>query len=236
LVPLLRRIEPTSALAKAAKDSLLAWNGVLSANSVGAAIYAVWERRLSSHTADMVLPLTVRSTLRTVPLLRTVDWLVRADTILGDQPEVARDFLLFRAFNEAVQDLSRRFGRDIAAWRYGGEKLHYTRIAHPLDSLVSDSLRRTLSPGPLARGGYANTLNATGNTDNQTAGASVRVVIDLSDWERAIATNTPGQSGDPRSPHYQDLFARWARGEYVPLPFSVAAVDRRTEHRDILRP
>ena len=73
-------------------------------------------------------------------------------------------------------------------------------------------------------------------TDNQTAGASLRVVIDLADWERAVATNTPGQSGDPRSTHYRDLFAPWTRGEYVPLPFSPAAIARRTESITHLRP
>ena len=88
----------------------------------------------------------------------------------------------------------------------------------------------------MPRGGYANTLNATGNSDNQTAGASLRVVIDLADWDSAIATNTPGQSGDPRSPHYADLFPLWARGRYVPLPFSKAAVDKRAEHRETLNP
>jgi Ca2+-binding RTX toxin-like protein len=32
--------------------------------------------------------------------------------------------------------------------------------------VIADSLRARLSPGPLARGGYANTLNATGNSGN----------------------------------------------------------------------
>jgi penicillin G amidase len=236
LVPLLRTLEFTSPQAKAARDSLLAWNRVLSVNSLGAAIYAVWERRLLSHTADMVLPTEARALLRSVPLARTVEWLTEADSILGENPFVSRDFILFRAFNEAVSDLSRRFGRDMSTWRYGDPKLHHARIAHPLDRLVADSIRSQLSPGPLARGGYANTLNATGNSDNQTAGASFRVVIDLADWDGAIATNTPGQSGDPRSPHYQDLFALWARGEYVPLPFSRTAVDRRTEEKVTIRP
>jgi len=236
LVPLLRSIEFPSELSKAAKDSVLAWNGVLSANSVGAAIYAVWERRLLSHTADMVVPIAARASLRTVPLSRTIAWLTQADSVLGDNPTTARDFIVFRALNEAVQDLSRRFGRTMSDWRYGDPKLHYARIAHPFDALVADSLRAQLSPGPRARGGYANTLNATGNSDNQTAGASFRVVIDVANWDAAIATNTPGQSGDFRSSHYSDLFAGWARGEYVPLPFSRSAVDRRTESRVTIRP
>ncbi len=236
LVPLLRGIEFTTELSQAAKDSVLAWNGELSANSLGAAIYAIWERRLLSHTADMVVPIAARAAIRTVPLSRTVAWLTQADSVLGDNPTTARDFLVFRAFNEAVQDLSRRFGRRMSDWRYGDAKLHYARIAHPLDALVVDSLRAQLSPGPRARGGYANTLNATGNSDNQTAGASFRVVIDVADWDAAIATNTPGQSGDLRSSHYSDLFSAWARGEYVPLPYTRRAVERRLESRTTIRP
>ncbi|MCC6241556.1 MAG: penicillin acylase family protein [Gemmatimonadaceae bacterium] len=236
LVPLLRTIPMTTPLAQAAKDSLLAWNGVLARSSVGAAIYALWERRLSTHVADMTLPPEARGVMRTVPLTRTIEWLTTADTILGENPQTARDFVVARAFNEAVQDLSRRFGREISAWAYGSEKLHYARIAHPLDGVVNDSLRAWLSPGPMPRGGYANTLNATGNTDNQTAGASFRVVMDLANWDQAIVTNTPGQSGDPRSPHYRDLFARWASGEYVALPYSRAAVERAVQSRLTLRP
>ena len=236
LVPLIKGVELTSALAKAARDTLLAWDGVLRIDSRGAAIYAAWERRISSHTADMVLPLSVRPLLRTVPLSRTIEWLSHPDSLLGERPEDARNFILFRAFNEAMTDLRNRFGPDIAGWHYGDPKFHFVRIAHPLDNVVNDSLRALLSPGPLARGGYANTLNATGNTDNQTAGASFRVVMDLANWDAAIATNTPGQSGDPRSPFYANLFPLWGKGEYVPLPFSAAAIRARSAEIVTLSP
>ena len=236
LVPLIKQIALTNAASIAARDTLLAWNGVLSANSRGAAVYAAWERKLLTHTADIVLPLTARPLLRTVSLAQTIEWLTNPDSLLGENPTVARDFILFRAFNEAVSDLSRRFGKDIADWRYGDAKMHHARIAHPLDVVIADSLRARLSPGPLARGGYANTLNATGNSDNQTAGASFRVVMDLANWDGAMVTNTPGQSGDPRSPYYSNLFGPWARGAYAPLPYSPAAVKARTAETVVLRP
>ncbi|MDQ8160915.1 MAG: penicillin acylase family protein [Gemmatimonadota bacterium] len=236
LVPLLKAVALTGAASMAARDSVLAWNGVLSASSRGAAIYAVWERKLLTHTADIVLPLTVRPLLRTVSLAQTIAWLTEPDSLLGANPVVARDFILFRAFNEAVADLTKRFGPNIADWHYGDAKLHHARIAHPLDGIIADSLRSRLSPGPLPRGGYANTLNATGNTDNQTAGASFRVVMDLANWDGAMVTNTPGQSGDPRSPYYHNLFGPWARGEYAPLPYSPAAVKARTAETIVLRP
>lgn len=228
LVPLLRDIEFTSASAKAARDTLLSWNGVMSADSRGAAIYAAWERRLVSHTADMVLPLDVRPILRSVPLSRVVQWLTAPDSLLGERPVDARNFILFRAFNESVSDLRKRFGDNLEAWRYGDPKFHHSRISHPFDAIVNDSLQRTLSPGPVPRGGYANTLLATSNADNQNHGASLRVVIDLADWETAVVTNTPGQSGDPRSPFYANLFPLWARNQFVPLPYAPAAVKART--------
>lgn len=240
LVPLLRNIEFTSAGARAARDTLLAWNGVMSAGSAGAAIYASWERRVLTHLASLVVPLQARDVLRTVPLSRAVEWLTQPDSLLGENPTMARDFVLFRSLNEATADVSRRFGGatggSMSTWRYGDAKFHHARIAHPFDRLITDSLAAMLSPGPLPRGGYANTLNATGNTDNQTAGASMRVVMDLANWDSAIATNTPGQSGDPRSRHYMDLFPLWAAGKYVPLPYSRAAVNARTERVDIITP
>jgi penicillin amidase len=169
-------------------------------------------------------------------LAQTIAWLTTPDSLLGENPTVARDFILFRAFNEAVSDLSRRFGTTMADWRYGDANMHHVRIAHPLDLVIADSIRPRLSPGPLARGGYANTLNATGNTDNQTSGASFRVVMDLANWDGAMVTNTPGQSGDPRSPYYSNLFGPWARGEYSPLPYSPAAVKARTAETVVIVP
>ena len=101
---------------------------------------------------------------------------------------------------------------------------------------MNDSLKRVLSPGPAPRGGYGNTLLATSNADNQNHGASLRVVIDVSDWESAIVTNTPGQSGDPRSAFYANLFPLWAKNTFVPLPYSPAAIAKRTAEVVVLRP
>ena len=236
LVPLLRTVRFADRAVAAARDSLLAWDGVLRAESRGGALYAAWERQLLTRTAERALPGPVRPALRTVALSRAVPWLTAADTVLGWDPVPVRDSIVRLAFEGAVADLGRRFGRDIGGWRYGDPRFHHARIAHVFDPLVIDSLRPWLSPGPWPRGGYANTLNATGNSDNQTAGPSLRVVIDLADWDRAIATNTPGQSGDPRSPWYANLFPLWASNRYVPLPYSAAAVAARAAAVDTLRP
>ena len=67
-------------------------------------------------------------------------------------------------------------------------------------------------------------------------GASVRFVLDVGNWDASVCINSPGQSGDPRSPHYRDLSVHWAKGEYVPFLYSREAVDAAAEKRIRLVP
>jgi penicillin amidase len=58
-----------------------------------------------------------------------------------------------------------------------------------------------------------------------TNGASVRMVMDVGEWDNSRVINTPGQSGDPSSAHYNDLFPLWAEGKYVPMLWTRSAVE-----------
>ena len=53
---------------------------------------------------------------------------------------------------------------------------------------------------------------------------------------QGVGTNTPVQSGDPRSPHYRDLFEEWALNRYVPVAFSRERVEAVAESRVQLAP
>ena len=44
-------------------------------------------------------------------------------------------------------------------------------------------------------------------------------------------TNIPGESGNPDSLHYRDLFEDWAAGRYHPLPYSRKAVEASAGER-----
>jgi penicillin amidase len=103
---------------------------------------------------------------------------------------------------------------------------------------VGDRFDKAFSLDPVERPGDANTPNNTRHDDTfrQVHGASYRHVLDLADWDRGLATSTPGQSGQPGSPHYGDLLPLWAKGEYFPLAYSRTKVDEVTRHRLRLRP
>jgi penicillin G amidase len=61
-------------------------------------------------------------------------------------------------------------------------------------------------------------------------------VMDVGEWDDSLFINSPGQSGDPASPHYSDLFGPWARDETVPLLYSRRKVEAVAERRIVLEP
>lgn len=128
---------------------------------------------------------------------------------------------LFAALDDARAEIRQHLGTDRARWSWGA--LHQAHFRHPLAAAFD------LPPVP--RGGDGNTVNATGGTGyEQQFGASYREVLDLADWDRSLAVNVPGQSGQPGSPYYGDLLPLWAEGHYFPLLYSRARVVKETAH------
>jgi penicillin amidase len=235
LVPFLREI-PMSGDPRKARDMLLSWDHVLDKDSVPAAIYAMWERRLRDNLRDLVVPEAARELLGRINTKRMIDWLAAPDGRFGEDPLAGRDALLVESLKQAVADLRERLGPDMGRWQHGQKKLKHALIRHPLSPAVDAELRARLDVGPVPRGGYGSTVNNTGRGDNQTSGASFRIIADTGDWDSSLGTSNPGQSGDPDSPHYRDLFELWARGKYFPVFFSRQKVESVAEERLVLEP
>ena len=108
---------------------------------------------------------------------------------------------------------------------------------HPLASMKPE-FSKAFNIGPFERTGDGNTPNNTRYDDKfqQLHGASYRHVFDLADWDKGMATSTPGQSAQFGSPHYGDLAPLWAKGEYFPLAYSRKKVEEVTKNRLWLRP
>ena len=237
LVPLLRAVPGLDARADRARRMLLDWDGVLDKDSVEPAIYVSWERELRAAVHRTVVPAAVRDHIRSVNTKRLLDWLTAPDGRFGDDPLAGRDAVLRETLDAALDGLRERFGTaDMTTWKYGGERFKHALIRHPLSAAVNADLRRRLDVGPLPRGGYGGTVHNTGGGDNQTSGASLMIIADTANWDNSVGLNTPGQAGDPDSPHYRDLFEVWGRDRYFPIFFSRAKVDSVTESTTLLRP
>ncbi|HYK89394.1 MAG TPA: penicillin acylase family protein [Acidobacteriota bacterium] len=236
LAPLLKELSVDDPAAAKARQMLLSWDYVLDKDSVAAAVYVSWERRLQENVRALLVPESARRLLGGLNLKRMIDWLCAPDGRFGSDPIAGRDALLNRSLIEAVADLKGRLGPDMSQWQYGQAKFKHVLLHHPLSAAVSTEVRFKLDVGPLPRGGYAATVNSTGPGDNQTTGASFRIIADTENWDNSVGTNTPGQSGNPDSPHYRDLFDLWARGRYFPVFFSRAKVESVEEDKLILEP
>jgi penicillin amidase len=236
LVPMLQDLTISDPGAAKARDLLLGWDFVLGKSSIPAGIYVAWERRLQSNVRDLIVPANARRLLGNVNLKRLIDRLAAPDGRFGPNPTADRDALLVRSLSEAVAELSKQLGQDMGQWQYGQDRYHHARITHPLSAAVKEDARARLDIGPLPRGGYASTVNATGGGNNQTSGASFRIIADTENWDYSVGTNNPGQSGNPDSPHYRDLFPMWATGKYFPVFFSRTKVESVAGEKITLAP
>jgi len=204
---------------------LLQWDFQLEKNAVAATLYDAWERQLRSQFEQMLLPTNVR-TLVNIQTYRLVEFLLLPDGKFGTDPTRGRNDFVLQALSTAMQNLTTRFqGTPRSQWVYGQEKYKHVLLRHPLSSAVNPELRKKLDHGPLPRGGNAQTVGATAAGYNQTHGATFRLVVDTGNWDHCLATNSPGQSGNPDHPHYRNLFEMWANDQYFPLFYSKGKIE-----------
>ena len=109
-------------------------------------------------------------------------------------------------------------------------------MTHSLSAAIGSSYRKDLDVGPQKRGGYAYTVGSTGNALNQSSGASFKVIIPVGNWEKAVGMNSPGQSGNPNSPYYDNLFKSWAENQYFPLLYKKETIESQADSKALLVP
>jgi penicillin amidase len=119
---------------------------------------------------------------------------------------------------------------------YGQENYKHVKIFHPLEKVVNDSIKDIIGLDTYPRGGDGFTPGSTSSELNQRSGGSFRVVINTKDWDNSFATNSPGQSGDPNSKFYKNLYEDWANDKFFPLLFSKSKILRNLSERNVYRP
>jgi penicillin amidase len=153
--------------------------------------------------------------------------------MLSEAPEDLRKQVMLESLADSFREAKTLLGADSSAWRWGN--LHTITFRHPLANTAARN--SVFNRGPVERGGDGLTPNATsGPNFRQASGASYRHILDFADWDRSVFTSTPGQSGQPGSPHYDDLLPLWSEGKYAPLPYSREAVEKHTAHKLVLAP
>ena len=207
---------------------LKAWDGHVGTRSAAAAIAEVWvNKHLGPEAVAAFTPAAARALVGAGSPDAVISYLEAPDDVIGAERGAARDTVLLSSLKVALGELDQRLGPDMASWTWGG--LHHATFMPAAAAIADPATRAQMTLGPLQLPGSATTPRAaTYRMEDFAAisGASVRMVLDVGDWDESRVINTPGQSGDPFSAQYRDLFPLWAGGQYVPLLFSRAAVDR----------
>ncbi|MDX6670193.1 MAG: penicillin amidase [Solirubrobacteraceae bacterium] len=230
--------------ARRAVDLLHGWDGEMAADSQPAALFALWLAEMSRRAAAAKAPRSVEWALgkgsspftpHTYVGLRQAGHLAR---LLRERPEGwfadGWDAEVAGALSVCLERLEREFPD---GWAWGSVRT--LTLRHPAGA--RKPFDRVFNLGPIPYAGDTNTVSqaATPPLDPRCDPlylATLRIVMDVGDWDRTRVVLAGGQSGNPLSPHYSDLFEVWRRGSAVPFVFSEDAVVAATVSTLELRP
>lgn len=166
------------------------------------------------------------------------DWW-KAPANRKDKATDNREELFARAMEDARWELTAKLGKDITTWSWG--RLHQLTLKNQtLGTEGPGLLQRVLNRGPWNLGGGEAAVNATGW--NAAGGyevvwvPSMRMVVNVGDWDKSRWINLTGASGHAFSAHYTDQTDKWVNGELLDWSFGTNAVAGATKDTLTLKP
>jgi penicillin amidase len=202
-------VPATNAATRTGIDLLREWDGRVSADSAGAAVFELFVGEMARRVGHLV------ELINNPP---DEDWFGHPW-----RTEMAA------AVEAAVRSLPEMRGGDRAEWAWG--KVRPLEIKHPVGE--QKPMDRVFNLGPFPWGGDSNTIAQTsvdpmGATNDPGFISSLRFVADVGNWDACEWILPAGQSGNPMSRHYDDQLALWKQGRGIPIPWTPEAVARAT--------
>lgn len=222
-----------------ALEVLRYWDGHIRVDSPSATVFELFVAEMAIRVAKAKAPNSFAWALgkggtiitdHNLFCFRRVSHLVR---LLREQPSgwLSRPWPdeIADALATVVRQLKAAHGPYPDDWTWG--QVRHLVMRHPLSR--KKVLGWIFNRGPIPCGGDTDTINqASVFPLSPTAPcnniASLRTVIDVGAWSKSRFVLPGGQSGNPLSPHYDDLFPLWQRGEGVPIAWTPEEVREAT--------
>lgn len=235
-----------------ARKLLVEWDGFLTAETVGGALYEVVRkeaiRRLvttasgDETTYDFAIGKGMQPLFFRVNEFQGKDTNALLDMLENPNSSLmqaagGREVFLENALSDAVAWLKKELGRKPSKWAWG--KLHQLQFKHAM--AVRKPLDVAFNIGPMEMGGDTDTVLQVSMQPEQgylanLAAPSYRQIIDLNDFSRSVWVMPPGQSGHPGSNGYDNQVEAWKAGEYFPMMWDADQVEKGTVKRMELKP
>jgi penicillin amidase len=160
------------------------------------------------------------------------------DTRTEDVRET-RDDAVVGALQRAADEMAGLQGSDPAAWRWGA--MHTLTVENQTFGQSGiGPIEALFNRGPIETAGGKDIVNATGWSvpDGYEVDwvPSMRMVLDLADFDRSTWVNLTGNSGHAYHRNYVDQLDAWRDGTTFPFPFSRAAVEAAATDTLVLQP
>jgi penicillin G amidase len=208
---------------------LEAWDGRMNADSRAALMVAMMRSDFSNRIFTAAMG---------AELAKNYSWPNRetlVDRILAEKPRewLPKEFkdyaeLLRASEASARETLTKRFGADESKWTWGQQA--QVRFPHPLTGVPLIGQQFLVQPFP-QNGSGGNTV-----TVNVGRNVSMRLIADVSDWDKTQHGITLGQSGLPSSPYWKDQLEDWRNVTPRAFPFTKAAVASAAKETLLLEP
>lgn len=243
LTPYLLKIALDDDFDRQGQDTLRGWDFTQPADSAPAAYFNVVWRNLLSLTFHDQMPESAwpdggSQWFEVMRKLLTQPGSVWWDDVRTPQREY-RDDILRRALVDARAEITTKMARDPQDWEWG--KLHKLTLTNPtLGSTPYGLVNKVFNRGQYELGGGSSVVDAIGwdaaKGYQVTATPSMRMVVDLSDFDQSRWINLTGVSGHAFNAHYTDQTELWVKGEMLPWAFTRRMVESRRETTLTLTP
>ena len=252
--PILQKLEGKNGLEKRAIELMLSWNGDLTKETSGGALFQVFQYTMLKNTFDDELgdaaPYYFGAGLNV--LNSATGYMGRSQMVLrslmkdpdspwfDDVNTAGRERLpdiMQKSLADAVEFLNGKQGDNPDLWKWGD--LHRAPLEHrlgkirPLDMLLN--IGRFPVGGGIVTVRQGSYVAERGFEINGWTAAN-RHIFSLDDFDRSLSNIVAGQSGQVRSPHYADQVDLWLNVEHHPLYFSRKTVEKNAKFRLVLEP
>lgn len=158
------------------------------------------------------------------------------DDVTTEAVETKAD-VIARSLADAYDLCRERMGKNPGEWTWGRVHTYHWRN---IVTTVAPILGRIFNRGPFPAGGDLQTLNVAGYQWGDNFDVifipAMRMVVDFGLADPAFLITHGGQSGDPASPHYEDMIDPWLNVENNPLPFADKNIDLQYHEVLVLQP
>jgi len=151
-----------------------------------------------------------------------------------------RDEMLAQSAADAYERLVALQGGTPARWEWGS--LHAITLTHgSFGTSGIPPIEALFNRGPYAVGGGASVVDATGwvlasDSFATTMVPSMRMTVDLADFDASRWNHLTGTSGHAFHPNYTDQVEAWQQRRQTPWPFSLDRVRDAATHTLVLTP